>query len=81
METKTNVQKKGLSKRDEILLGELGLITKKEVAELLQVHTSSIDRYVRDGRLHVKKVGASKQCRCYYKKQDVINLLGLNEKC
>lgn len=81
METKTNVEKKILTKRDEILLEELGLITKKEVAELLQVHTSSIDRYVRDGRLPRTKVGTSKQCRCYYKKQDVINLLGLNEKC
>lgn len=81
MKTETNVEKKELSKRDEILLEELGLITKKEVAQLLQVHTSSIDRYVRKGMLPRTKVGKSKQCRCYYKKQDVINLLGLNEKC
>lgn len=55
MKQKTNVEKKELSHRDEILLGELGLITKKEVAQLLQVHTSSIDRYVKEGRLPVKK--------------------------
>lgn len=81
MQTETNVEKKELSKRDEILLGELGLVSKKEVAELLQVHTSTIDRYVRKGMLPRQKIGASKQCRCYYKKQDVIKLLGLNEKC
>jgi predicted site-specific integrase-resolvase len=81
MEPKTKVEKKQLTKRDEILLGELGLITKKEVAELLQVHPTSIDRYVKEGKLPVKKIGTAKQCRCYYKKQDVINLLGLNEKC
>ena len=80
MKSETNVEKKELSKRDEILLEELGLITKKEVAELLQVHTSSIDRYVKDGRLPKTKVGKSKQCRCYYKRQDVISLLGLNEQ-
>ncbi len=80
MKTETNVEKKELSTRDEILLEELGLITKKEVAKLLQVHSSTIDRYVKGGKLPVKKVGVAQQCRCYYKKQDVINLLGLNEK-
>ncbi|MDO9186765.1 MAG: helix-turn-helix domain-containing protein [Bacteroidota bacterium] len=80
MKKETNVEKKELTKRDEILLDELGLMTKNEVAELLQVHTSSIDRYVREGKLPVKKIGTSKQCKCYYKKQDVITLLGLNEK-
>lgn len=80
MKTETNVEKKELSKRDEILLGELGLVTKKEVASLLKVHTSTIDRYVREGKLPRTKVGSSAQCRCYYKKQDVIALLGLDEK-
>ncbi len=81
MKIETEVQKKELSHRDEILLGELGMITKKECAELLQVHTSTIDRFVMEGKLPVKKIGSSAQCRCYYKKQDIINLLGLNEKC
>jgi excisionase family DNA binding protein len=81
MKTETKVQKKELSKRDEILLEELSLLTKKEVAELLQVHVGTIDRYVKGGKLPVKKVGTAQQCRCYYKRADVIKLLKLEEPC
>lgn len=79
MKTNANLNKKELSYREELLLEESDFLTKKEVATLLRAHTSTIDRYVRAGKLTVKKIGSLAQCRCYYIKSEVLGLLGITK--
>ena len=76
MKNKPNVKKKELSHAEE-LIKEDPYLTKKEVAEILRVHSSTIDRYVKAGILTVKKIGKMAQCRCYYSKSEVLEILGL----
>ena len=78
MKTETNVNKKELSYREELILEDSNLLTKKEVATILRFHPSTIDRLVKSGKLTVKKIGTMAQCRCYYLKNEVLGLLGLD---
>lgn len=77
MKNKSNVNKKELSYTEELIKEDLNLLTKKEVAKILRVHQSTIDRYVKAGILTVKKIGTMPQCRCYYFKSEALGILGL----
>lgn len=77
MKSKSNVNKKELSYKEELIKEDPNLLTKKEVAGVLRVHPSTVDRYVKAGILTVKKIGTMAQCRCYYLKSEVLGILGL----
>ena len=46
------------------------MLTRKEVAQLLNVHVGTVDRYVKRGMPHIKVAGAVR-----FIKEDVINWL------
>lgn len=77
MKNEPNVKKKELSYQEELVKEDTNLLTKKEVAKILRVHSGTVDRYVKAGTLTVKKIGTMAQCRCYYLKSEVLGLLGL----
>lgn len=79
MTEKTNLNKKELSYKEELILKDGDLMDKQEVARFLKVHVTTIDRYMKAGKLTVKKIGNSKQAKCYFVKAEVLTLLGIKQ--
>jgi len=68
---KTKLNKNDSSNKE--LLDDMQLLTKKEVAGLFKVSTSTVDRWVRAGLLKFVKLGKNvKQARVYYHYSDVM---------
>lgn len=71
-----------LNKNDQAnaeILADLEMMTKKEVAALFKVSTSTVDRWVRAGVLKTCKLGKDvKQARVYFYQADVIEFKDKN---
>lgn len=78
----TNVNKKNEGNSENELVADLGLLSKKEAANICMVSTSTIDRWARNGLLKPIKTGTVQQSRIYFKQQDVLDLFNsyYNEK-
>jgi excisionase family DNA binding protein len=75
METKVN--KNDLANQE--VLAELEMLSKKEVAGLLKVSTSTLDRWVRAGLLKCVKLGKNvQQARVYFHRSDILEFKNKN---
>ena len=73
MKTEANLLKKETSPNDEIIM-DLGLLSKKEVAQMFRVECCTIDRWVKKGLLNPKKMGTVTQSRVYFDRNQVLEL-------
>jgi excisionase family DNA binding protein len=71
----TNKEQKGISAKGIKDMLSIKRITKKQAADYLSVSTTTIQNYVKQGRLSVIKMGASKQSKVYFKLEEILELL------
>jgi predicted site-specific integrase-resolvase len=50
-------------------------LDKQQVAKKLSVSVSTVERYMREGILKVKKMNGSKKARCWFREDDINTFL------
>lgn len=70
METTNKQTKAPITTQGEVIF-DLGLITKTEVARLLKVSITTVDRWVKLGYLKRKKMGEVKQAKVFFQIDEV----------
>ena len=77
---KTNVEQKGTSAKEIEQMIKLERVTKEQAATYLGVSTTSVQNYVKQGKLNPIKLGDKKQSKVFFKLDEILAMLGITDK-